>query len=165
MCTWPICRFGDGVSLGLLRVTAFGIHDTLSNVLHAKSWCLRGRLLRAPDAEMGSPWGGARALGEASWKVWTEQLLFQATNKPRDRMTAVRPWPKPSFKSTCGAGGKPGPRKNDFTLPAVTSQPGADRGGRSDAAGEASGWNRNIFSNCCCWWKGEMEFCLNMMLF
>lgn len=79
-------QVGGGVSL--LRVTTFGIHDTLSKVLHAKSWCLQGRLLGAPDAEMGSPWDGAMASGEAAWKVWIEQLLFQAIHKPRDRTTA-----------------------------------------------------------------------------
>lgn len=60
--------------------------------------------------------------------MWTEQLLFQAVNKPRDR-TAAESDSGPSCPSSPRAepeGNRPGPRKSDFTLAAVTSQPGAD---------------------------------------
>ena len=51
---------------------------------------------------MGTPGMASWLKGEVSWKVWTEELLFQAINKPRDQNDAkIRlRLSKMSFQST-----------------------------------------------------------------
>lgn len=44
MCNKATCRFQKSISLGLLRVTTFGTHDTLSKNFPTKSWYLKDNL-------------------------------------------------------------------------------------------------------------------------
>lgn len=51
------------VSLGLLRLTTFGTHDTLSKAFHAKSWYLKGSSrYELHVLKYGHSWDGSLAL-------------------------------------------------------------------------------------------------------